>query len=29
LATIEGLKLLKSPEEVAQARGKKVEDILA
>ena len=29
LATIEGLKLLKSPEEVAKARGKKVEDILA
>ena len=28
LATIEGLKLLKSPEEVAKARGKKVEDIL-
>ena len=29
LATIEGLRLLKSPEEVAKARGKKVEDILA
>ncbi len=29
LATIEGLKLLKAPEEVAKARGKKVEDILA
>ena len=29
LATIEGLRALKSPEEVAKARGKKVEDILA
>ena len=29
LATIEGLRSLKSPEEVAKARGKKVEDILA
>ena len=29
LATIDGLSQLKSPEEVAKARGKKVEDILA
>ena len=29
LATIDGLSMLKSPEEVAKARGKKVEDILA
>ena len=29
LATIDGLGMLKSPEEVAKARGKKVEDILA
>ena len=29
LATIEALKSLKSPEEVAKARGKKLEDILA
>ena len=29
LATIEALKMLKSPEEVAKARGKSVEDVMA